>query len=81
MATNKKDVLEIVEKTVKKILKDEKLQKQFLTDPVKALEKVLDVDLPDELIEPVIDGIKAKIVADKVSDTLGDASKLLKKLF
>ena len=81
MATNKKDVLEIVEKAVKKILKDEKLQKQFLTEPVKALEKVLDIDLPDELIEPVIDGIKAKIVADKVSDTLGDASKLLKKLF
>ena len=81
MATNKKDVLEIVEKAVKKILKDEKLQKQFLTEPVKALEKVLDIDLPDELIEPVIDGIKAKIVADKVSDTLGDATKLLKKLF
>ena len=58
-----------------------KLQKQFLTEPVKALEKVLDIDLPDELIEPVIDGIKAKIVADKVSDTLGDATKLLKKLF
>ena len=81
MATNKKDVLEIVEKAVKKILKDEKLQKQFLTEPVKALEKVLDIDLPDELIEPVIDGIKAKIVADKVSDTLGDTTKLLKKLF
>ena len=81
MATNKLDVLEIVEKAVKKILKDEKLQKQFLDEPVKALEKVLDVDLPDELLEPVIDGIKAKIKADQVTDTLKDASKLLKKLF
>ena len=81
MATNKLDVLEIVEKAVKKILKDEKLQKQFLDEPVKALEKVLDVDLPDELLEPVIDGIKTKIKADQVADTLKDASKLLKKLF
>ena len=81
MATKKTDVLDIVEKAVKKILKDEKLQKQFLDEPVKALEKVLDIDLPDELLEPVIDGIKAKIKADQVADTLKDASKLLKKLF
>ena len=81
MATNKLDVLEIVEKAVKKILKDEKLQKQFLDEPVKDLEKVLDVDLPDELLEPVIDGIKTKIKADQVADTLKDASKLFKKLF
>ena len=73
----KVDVLEVVEKAVVKILKDEKLQKQFKDEPVKALEKVLDIDLPDELLEPVIDGIKAKLVADKV----GDAAKLLKKLF
>lgn len=73
----KVDVLEVVEKAVVKILKDEKLQKQFKDEPVKALEKVLDIDLPDELLEPVIEGIKAKLVADKLQDAAG----LLKKLF
>ena len=77
MATNKLDVLEIVEKAVKKILKDEKLQKQFLDEPVKALEKVLGVDLPDEIINPIIDGVKAQLTAEK----LGDAADFLKKLF
>ena len=77
MAKKDFDVLEIVEKAAKKLLSDEKLQEQFKKEPIKALEKLLDVNLPDELLEPVIDGIKAKLVADKV----GDAAKLFKKLF
>ena len=81
MAKKELDVLEIVEKAAKKLLKDEKLQEQFKKEPVKALEKLLDIDLPNELLEPVVEGIKAKLVADKVEDTLADASKLLKKLF
>lgn len=77
MAKKEFDVLEIIEKAAIKLLKDEKLQEQFTKDPVSALEKLLDIDLPNELLEPVVDGIKAKLVADKV----GDAAKLLKKLF
>ncbi|MBQ7890017.1 MAG: hypothetical protein IJ356_12065 [Erysipelotrichaceae bacterium] len=80
MATNKTkeiDIKEIISDAVEKIMKDEKLQKQFMDEPVKALEKLLNVDLPDELIEKVIDGIKAKITVDK----LADAADLLKKLF
>ena len=48
-----------------------------MKDPVKALEQILNVDLPDDMINPVIDGIKAKIAIDKVDDAVG----LLKKLF
>ncbi|MBP3399977.1 MAG: hypothetical protein J6K75_09490 [Erysipelotrichaceae bacterium] len=80
MATNKTkeiDIKEIISDAVEKIMKDEKLQKQFMDEPVKALEKLLNVDLPDEMIEKVIDGIKAKITVDK----LADAADLLKKLF
>ena len=71
------NIKEIINDAVEKIMKDEILQKQFMDEPVKALEKLLIVDLPDELIEKVIDGIKAKITVDKI----GDAAKLLKKLF
>ena len=78
------NIKEIINGAVEKIMKDEKLQKQFMDEPVKAMEKLLNVDLPDELIEKVIDGIKAKITVDKLADTadkLGDAANLLKKLF
>ena len=78
------NIKEIINEAVEKIMKDEKLQKQFATEPVKALEKLLNVDLPDDLVEKVIDGIKAKIAVDKLGDAadkIGDAAKLLKKLF
>ena len=57
---------------------DHALLKTFQKDPVKALEKVLNVDLPDDLINPVIDGIKAKIAVDNIEDVAGN---LFKKLF
>lgn len=75
--TKEFDLKKIISDAVEKISKDEDLQKQFMKEPVKALEKVLNVDLPDELIEKVVDGIKAKITADQLSDAAG----LLKKLF
>ena len=48
------NIKEIINDAVEKIMKDEKLQKQFMDEPVKALEKLLNVDLPDELIEKVM---------------------------
>jgi len=71
------DIKEKIEELVEKISKDEKLQKQFMDDPVKALEKLLDVDLPDDVIEKIIDGVKAKLTVDKISDAVG----MFKKLF
>jgi len=40
------------------------------------VEKVLGVDLPDEVIEKVIAGVKAKIAADGAQDLLGGLKKL-----
>lgn len=71
------NVKEIITELVEKISKDEELQALFKKDPVKAVEKLLNVDLPDDLVEKVVDGVKAKLTADKVGDALG----ALKKLF
>lgn len=71
------DIKEYIEKAVKKIQADEDLQKQFKKDPIKALEKLLGVDLPDDLMEKVVAGVKAKLTVDDLSDALG----ALKKLF
>ena len=71
------DIKEKISELVEKISKDETLQEQFKKDPVKAVVKLLGVDLPDDVIEKIVDGVKAKLTADKVGDALG----ALKKLF
>lgn len=71
------DIKEYIEKIVDRVKDDKTLLTQFQKDPVKAVEKILGVDLPDELIEKVADGVKAKLAIEDVSDALG----MLKKLF
>lgn len=71
------DIKEKIEAVVDKLTGDKDLMDQFKKDPVKALEKVLGVDLPDEAIEKVVDGVKAKLTADKI----GDVADTLKGLF
>lgn len=71
------DIKEQISKMVEKITKDETLREQFQKEPVKAVEKVLGVDLPDELVEKIITGVKGKITVDKLSDAAG----FLKKMF
>ena len=71
------NIKEEIEKIAKKLLSDKDLMKQFQKDPIKAVEKLLDIDLPNELIEKIIDGVNAKITVDSAKDALG----MLKKLF
>ncbi|MCM1063195.1 MAG: hypothetical protein NC420_01785 [Eubacterium sp.] len=73
------DIKEQVTKAVEKITKDKKLQEQFQKEPVKALENVLGVDLPDEIVDQVVKGVKAKLTADKVSGAVDSLKGLLNK--
>lgn len=66
------DIKAKVDELVKKLQADPALLKNFQSDPVKTLESMTGVDLPDEKLQPVIAGIKAK---------LGDALGGLKNLF
>ena len=40
------------------------------------MESVLGVDLPDDQIEKLVDGVKAKLNLDKAGDALGGLKKL-----
>ncbi len=71
------DIKAKITELVEKIKSDKDLQAQFKADPIKAVEKLLGVDLPDDMVEKIVDGVKAKLTADKLSDGLG----ALKKLF
>lgn len=69
------DIKEQVSSAVEKITKDKELQAQFKKDPVKTVESVLGVDIPDGVVDKVVDGVKAKLGADKLSGLLGKFGK------
>ncbi len=71
------DIKAKIEEMVEKLTKDGSLKELFQKDPVKAVEKVLGVDLPDEAVEKIVAGVKAKLGADK----LAGAADALKGLF
>lgn len=71
------DVKAEINKVVEKVTKDPSFKKDFENDPVKAVEKVLGVDLPDDVIHKIIDGVKAKLSVDSLSN----AADAFKKLF
>ena len=70
------DIKAQIEKVVETVTKDKSLLTQFQTEPVKAVEKVLGIDLPDDIINKVVDVVKTKITADKISDTFDAIKKL-----
>lgn len=71
------DIKEKIKEIAEEVMKNPSLKEQFEKEPVKVIEKLLGVDLPDDVVEKVIDGVKAKITVDKV----GDVADTLKKLF
>ena len=71
------EIKEQIEKMAKKVLNDKDLMDLFQKDPIKAVEKILGVDLPDDIIEKIIAGVKAQITVDNAKDVMG----VLKKLF
>ncbi|MBR6478114.1 MAG: hypothetical protein IKS85_06670 [Lachnospiraceae bacterium] len=71
------DIKEQITKVVDKVTKDEKFMEQFKKEPVKAVESVIGVDLPDDVVNKVVDGVKAKISVDK----LGGIANTIKNIF
>ena len=81
-------IKEKIEEIVAKIKSSEDLLEKFKKDPIKTVESLIGIDLPDDTIEKIIDGVKAKITLDKLDDikddlkgNLGGALGALKKLF
>lgn len=64
------DIKAKIEELTDKVKNDKDFSKQFKENPVKAVEGVVGVDLPDDKIMSVVDGIKAKISVDDVKDKI-----------
>ena len=68
-----------VDGIVDKIKSDKNLMARFKSEPVKVVEELIGIDLPDDKLEALVEGIKAKISMDKIGDALGGLKGLFGK--
>ena len=73
------EIKEKIEKVVKKLMADKNLMQKFEKNPAKVIEELLEVELPDDLVNQIIEGVKAKISIEKVGDALGALGGLFGK--
>lgn len=69
------DIKEKINAIVEKVKNDPSFKEEFKANPVKAVEGVLGVDLPDEQVQAVVEGVKAKTSIDDVKGKLGGLFK------
>jgi len=70
------DIKKIIEEIVEKIKGDKSIADKFTSDPVKTVEDLAGVDLPDGVVDQVVEGVKAKLggggalggIVDKIKD-------------
>ena len=72
------DIKAKIEELVNKVKNDKDFADKFKNDPVKAVEGVIGVDLPDDQINKIIEGVKGQVDLSKVD--LGQAAGLLGKI-
>ncbi len=64
------DIKAKIEEIVEKLKSDKTLLEGFKSDPIATVEKLIGIDLPNEQLEKIVEGIKAKIDIDKVTKLL-----------
>lgn len=65
------DIKAKIDEVVNKVKNDGNFAEKFKSEPIKAVEDVIGVDLPDDVVKNVVDGVKAKINVGGVMDKLG----------
>lgn len=75
------DIQKIISDVLAKLQGDDSLLAKFKANPVKTVEELTGIDLPDDKIQAVIDGIKAKLNLDQVAEKAGGIMGFLKGIF
>ncbi len=65
------DIKKIIEDIIAKIKGDKDLGEKFQKNPTKTVEGLIGVDLPDDQINAVVEGVKAKLNLDDIAGKLG----------
>ena len=69
------DIKAKIEELADKVKNDKNIGAKFQKDPVATVEELLGVDLPNDQLEKIVDGVKAKISMDKIGGALGGLFK------
>ncbi|MEF9853999.1 MAG: hypothetical protein RSB36_00745 [Hydrogenoanaerobacterium sp.] len=72
------EIKDKIEEIIEKIKNDKTLAEDFKKDPVKTVEGLLGVDLPDEAVKGIIEGVKAKINLDSAENIFGSIKNMFK---
>ncbi len=73
------DIKELAEKAIDTIKGDDNLLESFKENPIKVVEKILNVDLPDDILEKIVEIVKTKINIDDAKEVIGKLSGLFGK--
>ena len=60
------DIKAKIDEIVEKVKNDKTIGAKFAKDPIATIEELIGIDLPNDQIEKIVDGIKAKIALDKI---------------
>lgn len=63
----------------KKLLSDKELMAKWEKNPAAVLEQYVGVDLPDDMVNQLVEGIEAKLKLDQLGDALGGLKGLFGK--
>ena len=59
-------IKEKINEIVEKIKNDKDIAAKFQKDPITTVEGLIGIDLPNDQVQKIVDGIKAKIALDKI---------------
>lgn len=66
-----------VDEIVEKVKADPQILSKFKEDPIKTVEELVGVDLPDDAIKAVAEAAKVKLAGTELGDKLGKIGDLL----
>lgn len=73
------DIKGYINKIVEEVSKNPNIKEQFDKEPVKVVEKVTGMDLPDDVVMKVVEGVKAKLKIDSVSKAADSLKGIFKQ--
>lgn len=59
-------IKEKINEIVEKIKNDKDIAAKFKKDPISTVEELIGIDLPNDQIEKIVEGIKAKVALDNI---------------
>ena len=86
------DIKAKIEEIVNKIKGDESFLAKFKSDPVATIEGLIGVDIPDDQVKAIVEGVKAKLsldadgdgkidIVEKIEDKVGGIGEKIGGLF